>query len=146
MNSKTFSISQIIVVLSSLIIVSSLILPSFSFGQENTSSGPQLPETMEEVKAKGEEFGKEVQKQLPGILKKSWQTEVRPIWEKMWNWFKGWWQNTAFPWVESIFQKKVKPEIERKIESKKSEIKERFGEEKEEMKKSILDRFKELLK
>ena len=84
-------------------------------------------------------------------MKKIWDEEAMPVWQKMWDWGKSWWENTVWPWASNIFQEWVKPPLEKEIEKKKPIIKQELEKEKEEIKKeapeigkSLWERFKEL--
>lgn len=122
-----------------LLIMFSLLLSSFSFGQVDP------PETLEEVKKAGEKALETGRKELPGIVKRIWREEVLPVWLNIWNWFKA----RIWPKIENW----TKPEYEKR----KRYFEENFGVEKKEMEeelktevpkvtKPLWEKFKELIK
>jgi hypothetical protein len=131
-----------------ILILAGLLLPSFSFAQEQVPP-IKAPETIEEVKEMGEKALEVGEKELPGIIERIWKEEVLPIWQKMYDWFK----TNIWPKIQGWFKKEVTPEIEKR----KPLIKEEFQKEKKEMKesaktelpkvsKSLWEKFKELIK
>lgn len=125
-----------------------LILPSFSFAQGQTLSPP---ETTEEAKKIGERFIIESIENLPKMARESWRTDVLPVWQKMWDYFKGFWNLYFAQRVESFWQN-IKTNLKIEIEQRKPAIEQEFQKEKQEMKeelpkvsKSLWERFKELI-
>jgi len=125
----------------SILILSMIMLPSFSYGQE-----PQVtpPETLDEARQIGEKALEIGQKELPGLLQRIWQEEVMPIWQKMFDWFKA----NCWPKIENWFKKIIQPEIDKR----KPLIEEEFQKEKEEVKselpkvgQSLWEKFKALI-
>ena len=113
--------------------------PNFSFAEEQSLI--ILPKTIEEAKKIGENALETKGKEFSGIVKKIWQEQILPFWQKIWNWFK---KNIWFR-IEGWF----KPEIEKRKEF----FKENFEQEKEELKtevpkvsKSLWEKFKELIR
>jgi len=129
-----------------VLLILGLILPSFSFAQNQPISPPK---TLEEAKEMGEKALETGQKELPGIIEKIWKEEVLPVWQKMYDWFK----KNIWPKIESWFKKEVQPRAKEEIEKRKPLIEEEFKKEKGELKeelpgvtKSLWERFKELIK
>lgn len=110
-----------------MLIISGVLLPSFSFAQ---GEGIKFPENWEEIKAIGQKFWDAIIKDLPGIIVKIWQEEVLPIWQKMGDWFK----MNIWPEIDNWFQGGIALEIEKR----KALFEEEFRKEKEEMKEDIL--------
>ena len=130
----------------SILILSIILLPSFSMAQESQLTPP---ETLEEAKQIGEKALEVGEKELPGAIQRIWKEEVMPIWQKMFDWFKtNYWSK-----IEDWFKRIIRPEIEKR----KPGIEEEFQKEKEEMKEevkselpkvgqSLWDKFKKLIK
>ena len=132
--------------ITSILIISGLLLPIFSFAQNQPITPPK---TLEEAKAIGEKALEVSKTKLPGIIEKIWKEEVLPVWQKMYEWFN----INIWPKIESWFKKEVQLRAKEEIEKRKPIIKEEFKKEKEEMKeevpevtKSLWERFKELIK
>jgi len=144
----------LIIILTIFLLFSTLIFLDFSFGNEAWAREAQEIKpvgTLDEAKEKGDEIVKEAQEKIPGIMKNIWEREVRPVWQKMWDWGKSWWENRVFPWLSNIFQERVKPSLEKEIEKKKPIVEQELEKEKEEIKKeapevgkSLWQRFKGL--
>ncbi len=81
-----------------ILLIFGLILPSFSFAQEDQAVG--APESSAELK----EIGKKILEFFPMALKAAWQ-EVLKIWQKTWEWFKNLWNSYIFPFFQNIWQK-----------------------------------------
>jgi len=129
-----------------IIVIFGLLLPSFSFAQNQAI---EQPETLEEAKEMGKKALEVSKKELPGILEKIWEEDVLPIWEKMYNWFL----INIWPEIEGWFKKEVEPRVKEEVEKRKPIIEEEFKKEKEEAKeelpevtKSLWEKFKELIK
>ncbi len=130
----------------SILIISGLLLPIFSFAQNQEFKQPETPE---EVKALGEKALEVGKKELPGVLEGIWKEEILPIWQKMYDWFK----TNIWPTIESWFKKEIEPRVKEETEKRKPIIEEEFKKEKEEAKeevpevtKSLWEKFKELIK
>lgn len=141
-------------------------LPYISFSQ--TSGNLQPPENFNQFKEEAQNTGKTVLQNLPEAVKKIWDNEVLPLWEKMWWHFKVFWKKTLDPYLNKIWYSYLKPKItkiilkiekmaEKKIEEKKPQIQKEFQKKKEETKKeierqapkateTILEKLKEILK
>jgi len=136
-----------------ILIMFCLLLPIFSFAQE---SKIETPETFEEVKGIGNKALEIAQKKIPETLEKIWKEEVLPLWQKMGNWMKNFWNSYIGPWLESIWQKiksifgqeieKRKPIIEEEFKKEKEEIKEEIKKELPKVGKSLWERFKDLIR
>ena len=114
----------------SILIISGLLLPIFSFAQNQEF---KQPETFEEVQEVGERALETTQKELPGILKQIWKEEILPIWQKMYDWFK----TNIWPTIESWFKKEIEPRVKEEAEKRKPIIEEEFKKEKEEAKEEV---------
>ena len=132
-----------------ILVMFGLLLPSFSFAQNQAL---EQPETLEEAKEMGEEAGEEIKAKLPGILEKLWKEDVLPVWEKMYEKWSEWWDSSIQPWLQNIWEK-IAVLFGKEIEKRKPIIEEEFEKEKEEVKeelpkvtKSLWEKFKELLK
>ena len=114
-----------------ILIAFGLILPSFSLAQEEL--GTAAPKTIEEAKS----FITAVLSKLPEAVKRIWQEEALPLWQKMWEWAKPfiepWWNKFL-----SLFNKEV--------EKRKPALQQEFQKEKEEIEQDLWKRFKDLLK
>jgi len=133
-----------------IILLLGILLPSFSLAQEGDQL--QLPENMDEVQELGEKALEIGKKELPGTIEKVWQEEVLPIWQKMYDIWSNWWDNTIQPWLDDIWQK-IMSLLGQEIEKRKPLIEEEFEKEKEELGieaskigQSLWERFKELIK
>tara|TARA_B100001971_G_C18170125_1_gene526603 strand:+ start:302 stop:748 length:447 start_codon:yes stop_codon:yes gene_type:complete len=141
-----------IIILSTLFIISGLVLSSSLVLAQEFSEVKTAPETMEEAKEIGERFSKEAQEQLPGIISGIWQNEVKPVWQKMWNYGKSFWISFIEPQIDYWWYR-VRDMIGIEIEKQKPIIKKEFEKEKDELieelpgvTKSLWERFKELIK
>jgi predicted PurR-regulated permease PerM len=125
-------------ILTVFLIISGLILPSFSLAQNQII---KIPETLAEAKKIGEKALQEAWKQLPEIVEKIWEEQVLPVWQKMWKWF----QENVWQKIVSLFQKeaeKRKPIIEEEFQKEKEELKEELPQ----TTKSLWEKLKEFLK
>jgi len=129
-----------------ILLILGLLLPGFSFAQNQAI---EQPETLEEAQEMGEKALEVSKKELPGILEKIWKEDVLPVWQKMYDWF----QVNIWPTIEGWFKKEVEPRVKEEAEKRKPIIEEEFKKEKEEVKeelpgvtKSLLEKFKELIK
>lgn len=122
------------------LIVFGILLPGFSFAQTVGQ-----PETVEDVKNLAEKAWEVIKNDLSGIIKKIWQENVWPIWKKMYDWF----MKNIWPPVVNLYNKYIKPELDKR----KPGLKEEFEKEKEELKeeapkvgKSLWQKLKDLIK
>jgi hypothetical protein len=76
----------------------SLILPNFTFAQENQTL--KAPESTAELR----ELGKKFLELFPKAIKGAWQAAVE-IWQEMWNFVKKAWNSYIFPWLQNIWGK-----------------------------------------
>ncbi|MBZ9569437.1 hypothetical protein KJA16_00760 [Patescibacteria group bacterium] len=125
-----------------ILLIFGLILPSFSFAQEDQPV--KAPESSAELK----EIGKKILEFFPMALKGAWQ-EVLKIWQGIWKWFKNLWDSYIFPFFQNIWQK-ISDFFRREIGEKKliTEIEEEFKVEEETPKeeKNLWEKFWERLK
>ena len=123
---------KIILISSSVLLIISLILPSFVFAQDI-----EAPGSLDEARDLGEKFGESAQKELPVLLEKIWKQQVLPVWQKIWqkivDKMGDWWSFSAWPKIEQELEKE-KQELEQEIEKEMPKIKE-----------DLWQRFKELL-
>lgn len=119
-----------------IFLIVSLVLPGFCLAQEDY----QFPQTLEEAKS----LGLRILEKLPEAIKRTWQEEVLPLWQRMWDWawsrIEPWWHKFLDLLGKEV--EKRKPIIEEELRREKEELKEelpRVGE-------SLWERFKELLK
>ena len=131
------------------VVIINLILPNFGLAQETIKA----PETLEQAQEFGEEVLEKTKQQLPGILQRTWQEDVLPVWRKMKQIWSKWWDTTIQPWLISIVDK-IKVLLGQEIEKRKPYIEQEFEKETEELiedigkeipkTKSLWERFKEL--
>ena len=127
------------------LLIISLILPSFSFAQEDQLF--EKPGGLEQFK----KFGKKILEIFPKALKGAWQ-EALEIWRKMADWIKNFWNSYIFSWLQNIWRK-ISDFFRKEIGEKKliTEIKEEFKAEEEkketpEEEKNLWEKFWERLK
>lgn len=123
-----------------ILVIIGLVLPNFAYLQTQGT-----PETFEQLKELGGKAFEAVQKLFPEAVKKAWQEEVLPIWEKMYNWLK---ENIWDPYLGSFLKKEIekrKPTLEEEFEKEKKEMKESAKEEVPKATKSLWEKFKELI-
>lgn len=132
-------------ILINFLIIAGLILPALSSAQQPLSQ----PENMEQARELGQKVGESAKDNLPGAIKKIWDEEVLPIWEKMYNWFK----ENIWLKIATFFKNLVQPKIKEEVEKRKPVVEEEFQKEKQEIKgelpdvtKSLWERFKDLIK
>ena len=106
------------------------------------------PEDINQAKNLVEKTGKSVLERLPDAIREVWKTQVLPLWRRMWEWLKKFWDNTAGPYLKNLWYSSVKPEIDKiiikikgivwkKIEEKKPQVQEEFQKKKQETTKEI---------
>lgn len=112
----------------------------------------ETPTTTEGAKKWLENIWELIKEKLPGTLKKIWNEEILPVWQKMGDRAKNIWNSYLYPRLENIWQK-IKSVFGEEIEERKPIIEKEFEKEKEEMKgdapkvgKSLWERFKELIR
>jgi|GEM_PF-579608 len=118
------SITQKIVVFS---LILSFFLPFSGFCQEAPISQPETAEETKNFIIKGFEIIKE---RMPNAIKNIWQEQVLPIWKKMWDLFKNFWNNYIKSFFSYFWYSFLKPKIQFVIQ----EVKEFLGQEIEEKK------------
>ncbi len=111
----------------------------------------QAPETIDDAV----DFGKQIGEQIPGEVEKIFDSEVMPIWTKMWEWFADKWDQTIVGWIDGIVAnlvglvgreiEKRGPQIQEEFEKEKEELKEELKNETGEAAKGLWERFKSLL-
>ena len=129
----------------SILILSMILLPSFSYGQESQLTPP---ETLDEAKQIGEKALETTQKELPGIIQKIWSEEVMPIWQKMLDWFKANWWPEITDWFKKIIQPEIdkrKPVIEEEFQKEKQQMAEDVKSELPRVGQSLWEKFKALI-
>ena len=130
------TIYNLIVILS----ISSLILPGFSFAAYE-GSGVSAPQNIEEAK----NLGIEILSKLPEAVKNVWQKEALPFWQKMWQWFLGFWNNVAWPIIDPWRQKLIDL-LSKEVEKRRPAIEEEIKETAPVIGNSLWEKFKDLLR
>lgn len=119
---------QIFIISLSLVV---LLLPNFSFAQEEF--GAATPQTVGEAK----DFITTILAKLPEAVKRIWQEEALPLWQRMWEWLK--------PFIEPWWNKALSL-LNREAEKRKTDIEKEFRKEKQEMQNDLWQRFRDLIK
>ena len=130
-----------------ILVMFGLVLPTSGFAQGEF--GAAMPQTIGEAK----DFVIGVLSKLPEAVKNVWQEEALPIWQKMWEWFFGFWESTIWPVLES-WRDKLLGLLGKEVEKRSSELKKDIKQEiKEEIKEtapavgnSLWEKFKDLLR
>lgn len=115
----------------SVFITLGLVLPAFSFAQEQF--GAAMPQTAGEAK----DFAMLILSKLPEAVVRIWRKEALPVWQKMWEWAKP----TIDPWWQ-----KFSGLLGKEVEKRRPDIEKQFQEEKEEIQKDLWQRFRNLIK
>lgn len=134
-----------------ILIMSGFLLPVSGFAEEQTSESPA---TLEEARELGEESLEVAKEKMPGILERIWNEEVVPLWQKMWDWAKNFWEDTLWPWIRGLWERRIKPPVEEEVEKRKEIIEEGIEKEKEELQetfvpkgiRSLWEKLKELVR
>lgn len=92
----------------------------------------EAPETIEDA----QEFGLQILQGIPAAVKEVWDTQVIPLWTKMWSITKNIWDTTVFSWVKGLWDQ-VLSLFGQEIEKRKPLIEEEFQKEKEELKQEL---------
>lgn len=107
----------------------------------------KAPENIDEAKKVGEKTFELAKNDLPGIIKNIWQTEVWPVWKKIGETMKNFWN----VYVQNSWER-LKDIFKKEIDMRKPQIKEDFQKEKTELKteapavgKSFLEKIKEII-
>jgi len=134
-----------------ILILFGFLIPYLSFAQPPISA----PETLEQAQEMAVKTGKELELNFWTIIKKIWQEEVLPVFQKIWNLLKKIWNSYLWPKIKWLWQKITTP-IKKEFEKRKPVIKEDFQKEKQEMQqeiktkllknKTLWEKFKELIK
>ena len=129
-----------------LVLILLIFSGSVVFAQNQSA---EIPETIGEAKS----FGEEIFKLLPNAVKKVWQEQAKPLWERTWV---KWWNVYIKPFLQNTWQKitdffgktikEQKPLIEQEFEKETQELKEEIKKEIPKAKKTIWERLKELIK
>lgn len=120
----------IFAILTAHIFLSAIFIPQISFAQEL----PKPPATINEAKT----FALRILTELPGATIRAWQEEVMPILRNIWQWVQQ-------PLKEFWNKVKRNTDIQKEFEKEKEEIKSDLPKTID-TSKSLLERFKELLK
>ncbi len=120
-----------------VLILITLLAPVSVSALEESGSGVKAPQTMEEAR----DFSWKIAEKIPGTIKKIWQGEVWPLWKRIYGRI---WYDWTKPFLEKWWHQLLDL-LNREVEKKKPELEEEFRAEKEEIKKDIWERFKELL-
>lgn len=109
------------------------------------------PQTVKEARQMAEQAVETGQKELPGALERVWEGEVVPIWSKMWNVAKKPWDSLkrqlSVLWddIRLLFGQEIrdrKPVIKGELEKEQKE----FQEDVPQVKKSLWEKFKEIIR
>ena len=92
----------------------------------------QAPETIEEA----QEFGLQMLRGLPVAMQNVWQTQVVPLWTKMWSIAKNVWDTTVFSWVKGLWDQALSF-LGQEIEKRQPLFEEEFEREKEQLKQEL---------
>lgn len=95
----------------------------------------EAPKTVDEAK----EFGTGILKQLPDTMKKIFDAEVKPLWEKMWTFVVNFWNKTGRSYIQNVIDK-VSEFLGKEVDKRKPFIKEEFEKEKEELAQELKER------
>jgi hypothetical protein len=141
---------RIIKIILALGIILNLAAPIFVFAQTNILNQPQNVNEALDVGKKGLET---TQKEMPGLIGKTWQNEVLPVWQKMLDWVKNnLWENKLGSWLKNFWQK-TKEIFNSEVSQRTPVVKENFQKEKQQLKEeapqvgqSLWEKFKELIK
>jgi len=128
-----------------LVLIVSLITPNFIIAKEPPL---ELPENLQQTKEMIIQAIRKFVQEMPSVIKNIFKKEVIPIWQKMWNWIKDFWQNQIKPFFNNLWYFNLKPKIRLVIEKirnlfnttirrKEKEIRKEFTKEKEEIKKEV---------
>ena len=105
----------------SLVLIS---LACFPFNIKAQEEIPlHAPKDLEEIQEFGEGMLEASKEQLPDIMKRLWNEDVMPLWQKMYDWFD---LNVGSKFKE-VFDEEVekrKPVVEQEYEKEKEEVKE----------------------
>ena len=127
------------------ILIFTLFLTDFSSAKEEAPT-IRMPETLEEAWKMLGRFWEVSKEKLPEIFKGLWKNEVLPLWKKMFEWFRV----RVWGEIKSWFIRKIWPRVEKETEKRKTILREELEKEKEktteEIRKSLWERFKELIK
>lgn len=146
------------------VLILGLFLPFLGFCQESLPKPPiEIPKTIDEAINFIKNGVKIVLEKMPNILKMIWREEVLPIWQKMGDIFRNFWNNYIKNFLRNLWYSFLKPGVQffiqkikellgKEIEIRKPMIEEEFQKEKEQMKeelpsttKSYWQKFKDLL-
>lgn len=117
-------------IISILLLGAVLNVPSFALAQGEAPI--QAPETVQEA----QQFGIQILQGIPGAVKEVWDTQVMPLWTKMWHWVKNLWDSTIYSFVRGIWDR-VLSFFGQEIEKRKPLIEEEFQKEKQELQQEI---------
>lgn len=111
----------------------------------------KAPENFDEAKRVGEKTFNIAKNDLPGIISNIWKNEVWPVWKKMGEYVKNFWNiylKTVWQKFKNIFQKEIdvrKPIINEEFKKEKTELKEGLKTEVPTAGKSIWEKIKEII-
>jgi len=133
-----------------LIMILNLFAPALCFSQMQLLEQPQNLDEAKQIGQKALEVG---QKEIPGIIERTWQNEVLPVWQKMFDWVKTHlWGNWLKNWLQNIWNTALRI-LKIEVEQRTPAVKEDFQKEKQQIKeeapqvgKSFWEKFKELIK
>jgi len=128
-----------------LVLTVSLTTPNFIFAKEPPL---KLPENLQQAKEMIIQAVRKFVQEMPSVIKNIFKKDAIPIWQKMWNWIKDFWQNQIKPFFDNLWYSNLKPKIRFVIEKirdllnsimtrKEKEVRKEFTKEKEEMRKDV---------
>ncbi len=121
-------------------IIFNLVFSGFCLAQP-ASVDFETPETFEQAQQLGEEALEIGKKQLPDIIRDTWNNSVLPVWQKMYDW--------AYINIWLRIKNSLGSRVEEEIEIRKEIVDQEFEQEKEEVKKElpgILNKILEFIK
>lgn len=113
-----------------IILLFAMLIPTVTLAQTL-----ETPQTVDEAK----EFGTGILKQLPNQMKKVFDSEVKPLWGKMWAFAVDFWNRTGRSFIQNLIDK-ISEFLGKEVEKRKPYIKEEFEKEKEELAQELKER------
>ena len=121
-----------------LILILTITLSAVPAWAQQEAAPIQAPETIEEA----QEFGLQMLQGLPVAMQNVWQTQVVPLWTKMWSIAKNVWDTTVFSWVKGLWDQALSL-FGQEIESRKPLFEQEFQREKEQLVQEIEEKLPE---
>lgn len=129
--------------------------PIISHAQGAETPKLEVPDTLEEAKGEAVLVGEDIAAELPAATKEIFQTEVIPVWQRMFTWTReALWKGFLLPPFENIWGdvmallgqevERRKPIIEQELEKEKQELKEDLQGEASKTGQTLWERFQAL--